>query len=571
MSKSEVFYTSFSAFVLSIIILIFNLQRGEVQPWDEGLYAYRAREILTTNKWWDQTSVSIGGLYSSTYPPLVSWAIAINMKIFGENLFSIRLFSVVCSAIAIFLFIYFISSHFDQTTTFLVGVNLLFSSHWLFYSRQGMTDIPLLLFILANIFSTMAYLAENNKTKKIVTGFLISCTFYLALMTKIVLSFVPLLILIFIYRYFGSKTFLKVSFLFLLGFLLALPWYFYMGLKYGNAFLSALLPPHLFSVVEGNTKQLGVLYYINQLLIASPISILSFSAIYVRLKTKKISDFFLSNNLLSDVFFFWFIGGLIVFSFAPTKLPHYTLYILLPSFYLICELIELHFTNLKHLIRFWTIVLLFLNVFWYFTPSLRQSIKQMELTIPPFALVPLLISLIIVFIIYWVEKQRKTETFFSLKFVTTFVLVITSINIVIILLNEANFPTGKVFGGEKTAEFLRRENIRKFIYLFHKVNDSDTLNPQLAWYTNGEFFGKRQDKSIIFFPLPVERIGLYELKQLEKYPNEYIVYYTYTTNLPRKIIVEELMQERKVFVVTPNYIIFGKKEKVKKERDEKII
>lgn len=571
MNKNDIFFISLSALILSVIILIFNIQKGEVQPWDEGLYAFRAREILKTNLWWDQTSVSLGGLYSSTYPPIVPWAQAINMKIFGENLFAIRFFSIVCSALAIFLFIYFLSTQFDHTISFLVGINLLFSSHWMFYSRQGMTDIPLLFFILANFFSTLSFLEENNKIKKIAFGLLISFTFFLALMTKIVLSFLPLLALIFVFRYFGTKKLFEVFVFYLIGLLLALPWYLYMSINYGYVFLSALLPPHLFSIVEGNTKPLGILYYINQLLITNPILILSFVSIYQRAKPKKIENFIFSGNFLSDVFFFWFLSGLIVFSLAPTKLAHYTLYLLPPGFYLICEILCLHFSNFKHTFRFWVITLLFVNVFWYFTPSARQSIKQLEFVLSPFAFALLVISFLLILTIYIIERKRTTNTLFSENFLTTFIIIITSINIVILLLNEAKYPTGKVFGGEKTAIFLRKQNIQTFVYLFHKANDSDTLNPQLAWYTNGEYFGRKKDKSIQFLPLPMDRIGLSELKQLKKYPNDYVVYYIFSSKLPKEIILDELLQERQILLITPNYIIFGKKTKDNKERRETLI
>lgn len=207
MNKTDTNFISFSLLVLSFIVLIFNIELGEVQPWDEGLYAYRARAILESNQWWDQSSVSLGGLYSSTYPPLVPWMIALNLQIFGENLFAIRIFSVLCSTFAIFLFVFFLSKQFDYLITFLVGLNLLLSSHWLFYSRQGMTDIPLLFFILSNIIVTVKFLEEQYKTKQLVLGLLISFTFFLGLMTKIVLSFIPLLTLIFVYRYFPKKYF----------------------------------------------------------------------------------------------------------------------------------------------------------------------------------------------------------------------------------------------------------------------------------------------------------------------------------------------------------------------------
>ncbi|MGB9851949.1 MAG: ArnT family glycosyltransferase [Candidatus Kapaibacteriota bacterium] len=569
MRNNDTFFIILSTLILSSLILFFNIQSGEVQPWDEGLYAYRAREILNTNQWWDQTSISLGGLYSSTYPPLVPWAIAINMKIFGENLFAIRLFSIICSVVTIFLFISFFSKQFDYILTFLVGFNLLLSSHWLFYSRQGMTDIPLLFFVLANILVSIKFLEEQKKNNQLVFGILVSLTFFLALMTKIVVSLIPLLTLLFTYYYFGKKTTKNLLLFYFFGFVLALPWYFYMGIKYGSAFLSALFPPHLFSVVEENQKPLGILFYINQLLISNPFAIFSFASIFIRLKSKKLSNFFFSGNFISDVFFFWYIAGLFVFSLAPTKLPHYTLYLLPPALYIILELISFHFVFLNKKMQLVLIVLTLANTFWYFTPSFRESIKAFEMKTSFLAILLFLLSVFIILFTYFYERKRRIDTIFSTKFATTFFYIISITILVVSIFYLAKNPTGKIFGGKETANFLQRNKLNSFVYLFHKVNDSDTLNPQLAWYTKGDFFGKNPKKSIIFLSLPIDRIGLTELKQLEFYPNEYVVYYTFSKNLPRRIIVEQIIKERKILIVTPNYIIFGKK--VKNNNEDKVI
>lgn len=571
MNKTDTNFISFSLLVLSFIVLIFNIELGEVQPWDEGLYAYRARAILESNQWWDQSSVSLGGLYSSTYPPLVPWMIALNLQIFGENLFAIRIFSVLCSTFAIFLFVFFLSKQFDYLITFLVGLNLLLSSHWLFYSRQGMTDIPLLFFILSNIIVTVKFLEEQYKTKQLVLGLLISFTFFLGLMTKIVLSFIPLLTLIFVYRYFPKKIFLKTLIFYALGLLLAMPWYFFMSMKYGTTFISSLFPPHLFSIVEENRKSLGFFYYINQILISNPFLVLSFFSIFIRFKSKKFRNLFFSGNIVSDIFFFWFLSGLLIFSLAPTKLPHYTLYLLPPAFFLICELISLHYNNLKLKEKTFLIIAVLFNLFWFFTPSFRQSIKEMNFETPIISIALLLVAISIIGFIYFQERKRKIDFLSSQQLITTLFYIISSLLLVLSIINFASNPTGKVFGGERVSKFLMNHKIESFVYLFHKANDSDTLNPQIAWYSHGKYFGINKSKGTVFLALPINKIGLNELKQLQKYPNFVVVYYISSPKLPAKIIVDELIPERDILLLTPNYIIFGRKVRESKEINKKLI
>ncbi len=571
MNQKDLLSISFSAFILAIILLAFNIQRGEVQPWDEGLYAYRAREILNTNLWWDQTSVSLGGLYSSTYPPLVPWIMALNMKFFGVNLFSIRLFSIISSAVIIFLFLLCISRCFESQTSFLVSINLLLSSHWFTYSRQGMLDIPLIFFIVSNLVVVLNFLQSNSKTKEIAYGILITLTFSLALMTKIVLSFIPLLFLIFIYHYFSRRKFKLALLFFAIGFFISLPWYIYMSIKYGSAFISAFFPPHLYSIVEGNAKPLGLFYYLNQLIVSNPILIFSFLNIFVRLKSSRFKSFFYTQNFLSDIFFFWFLSGIIIFSLAPTKMQYYTLYLLIPAFYLSLEFVTLILDKQNLTFRLFSMVFFILSIVWYFSPEIRTSLKDLEIN-PIFVLKSIFVSSIVILLIfiYWFEKHKKTISLYRSKSIIVVIFLITVAIIFTTLLDRENRIPGDVFGGEKTSALLKKHNVDTVVYVFHKVNDSDTLNPQLAWYTEGLYFGKNKSKKIIFLPIPLNKVGLEEVKWLNKYPNYYVIYYIYSKKVPKKILISSILKHREILLFTPNYIVFGKEVK-KFNQKEKLI
>ncbi|MCX7908168.1 MAG: glycosyltransferase family 39 protein [Ignavibacteria bacterium] len=558
MNKKDIFFISLSAFILCNIILIFNIEKGEVQPWDEGLYAYRAREILKTDKWWDQVDISLGGLYSATYPPLVPWAIALNMKIFGVNLFSIRLFSVLCSSLLVFFFIFFFSRCFDYQIVFLLGLNILLSSNWIYYSRQGMTDIPLLLFIISNIFANVKFLEATNKKDKLFFGILISFTFFLSLMTKIVLSFIPIIALLFTLIYFNKSEFKRALIFYVIGFVCAFPWYAYMGLKYGWTFLSSLIPPHLFTPVEGNIKSLGFLYYFNQLIVSNPLIIFAFLYVLLRFKRFTLKTLFITNNYISDIFFFWFLVGTVIFTLAPTKLPHYTLYLILPGFYLALEYFSIHYDKQPLTEKFLIFILLLLSVFWYLSPSFRQSIQSFHFNFNPILLTLLILSLIVTLLIFFYEKNIKEEKFFTKKSLSILIYLFTISILVFTIIQFSLKPTGKIFGGEKTAKFLLQNNIQSFVYLFHFVNNSDTLNPQLAWYTNGFYFKRSNEKKVFFIPIPQGKIGLEETKKLQLFPDKYIVYYSYSNKIQRGIVFENLIQDRKIVLITPNYIVFGK-------------
>src|SRR3972149_5023847 len=80
-----------------------NLGFGEIQEWDEALYAVRAKAIVQLGDWptkdltgWlDQTAYSVGGLYSAAHPPLYIWLTAITYRLFGITEFTTRLWAAV--------------------------------------------------------------------------------------------------------------------------------------------------------------------------------------------------------------------------------------------------------------------------------------------------------------------------------------------------------------------------------------------------------------------------------------------------------------------------------------------
>lgn len=90
-------------------------------------------------------------------PPLVSWATAVNFKIFGENDFSARLFAGLC-AWGCILLVYFIGRHFrDEKTGLYAAAILTVSCFHFFLGRINILDMPLNFFICLSIW--LGYLA----------------------------------------------------------------------------------------------------------------------------------------------------------------------------------------------------------------------------------------------------------------------------------------------------------------------------------------------------------------------------------------------------------------------------
>lgn len=544
-----------SILILSALIILFNISAGEVQPWDEGLYAYRARIIIQNNSFIDQTPWAIGGLYSASYPPLVPIAISLAIKLFGNSNFSIRFFSALCSIITLVCFFYYFSRKYPIPLVFLFTANLLISFHWLFYSRQGMTEIPLVCFSFLTIIFTQYTIEKIEKKSRLIYGILTSIFFFLALMTKVIVSLIPLIFLVTLIIKKEKKKFLLVASFLLVGILLALPWYLFMGFRYGNEFTSVLIPMHLFVPVENNIQKLSFLYYFNQLIVSNPIFILAL--INLVLIISKPSVNFRRYNIFELTMLLWSASALIFFSFAVTQLQHYTVYLLLPINFLAIDYVHRENTiGVKK--RLTTLILFLLATFWYFIGDFRQHLSQnLSLTIIILLMSFLLISVLFL-VLSFSNKVASYLTKFSLENIVFFLNIVILISTIVSLQNH---PTGKIFGGEAISKYLLELKDEKLVYIYHYYNESDKFNPQISWYTNGKFLSGNEEvenDSILRFPLPKKTGIIAKLRALKELREYNVLYYITDKKLPYQIVINELASRRKIIAITPNYILFGK-------------
>ena len=193
MKPSSSIHTVIAVISFFIILLFLNLNNFEIQPWDEGLYAIRAKAVLEHKLYFDQTEYSAGGLYSSTYPPLTVWLLALSMNYLGESPLAIRFFSVIFSILSLVL-IYNISRKIFSIENSLISIFLLSTTlGWNFYSRQGMTDVPLTFFFLLCFWASIKIFEAREAKHLALWAAVFSLSFASALMTKIIISFLPLI------------------------------------------------------------------------------------------------------------------------------------------------------------------------------------------------------------------------------------------------------------------------------------------------------------------------------------------------------------------------------------------
>lgn len=559
MENSKFRHTSIAVITFFSIFLFFHLQKSEIHPWDEGLYALRALSIVENGNFVDQTSSSPGGLYSSTYPPLSVWAMALSMKLFGLGTLPVRLFAYICSILSLIM-IYLISIRILSEEKAIFSVILLsISIAWNVYSRQGMTEVPVIFFSLLSFWS-LVKLFETTEKRKWLFGFIFGLSFASALMTKIIVSFLPLLFAIGFLLFFFRK--LKyVLFGIGLGIILAFPWHYYMYEVYGSDFLNAFLVPHLYTSVENNVPELGIFYYLNQLIITNPFTILSFVSLYNLIFKKLYRRKEQGKNFITYTLAVWFFLTFMLFSFAVTKLPHYSIYFLVPSV-ILSVLVFDNIETEKHNPRFlWFVfTLLLISTLWSVGTDLREGFKLLlinyKLTLPVVIFIIIVLSLIVTGTILRKQFFEKIKIIYYLR-LSYVILIILVIKLVIF----TSFSSQeKEAGAKKTVEFIDHLRQDKIIYLFQFYNTSDTLNPQLEWYFKTSNYGKIIAPELIKISLVSDRLDIRSLRKIDNYPNQFVVYYIpFETDLTN-MVIEDIVQTRKIILQTRKYIVFGRKK-----------
>ena len=531
--------------LLLLIILIsttrfYNIGNEEVQPWDESMYAVRAKYIVNNNNWIDQTDYSVNGLYSSSHPPLYIWLTALTMKVFGITNFSIRLWSAIFG-IGTILLLFYIPK--DKKAGFFSSLILCLIPFYTSYSRQGQLDIIYTFFIILGLFFWVKYdRTENNKFL-----FLTGISFGLSLMSKIIVGlFLPASLFVFlIFQLIAKrKTFQKALFelttVILIGFVLAFPWHLFMLVKYKMVFLNYFIFFHIIERtiqgVESNTQTLGYFFYINQIIILMPIPI--------ALILFKLKDLYKENRKELFQIFSFFIIPFIVISLSQTKLRTYTIAVLPPLSLLAGLSINTIWKNNK--ISKLSIITAFLMFFWSQNDVFREQMKVIFSNLFVFINYQTLLLLIILVLLISLSKYFSGRKIIILFLCMMFVSSFTS--------KTRLYYRGNL---KSISEIFFRNNFKKLIYV---DNNTAIINPQINYYFNGinldildekYNFLRLYPKSInVLENLDINSKTLIIFNQWHRVSEFKLIEDHFKTNYRNKIILNN--QFYRVYIINPN-------------------
>lgn len=167
-------------FILTIIIsLMYGVFLGSrpLTPPDEGRYAEIARQMLLHH---DYVTPRINNIKYFEKPPLFYWMQALNVKLFGLNLWSVRIATALMGLLGC-LFTYFAGTQlFNRRTGFLAAIILASSGLYLGLAKFVTLDMTVSVFIGATLLNFLLF----NRSKKPVYLYAAYACAALATLTK---------------------------------------------------------------------------------------------------------------------------------------------------------------------------------------------------------------------------------------------------------------------------------------------------------------------------------------------------------------------------------------------------
>lgn len=471
-----------TALVLALTgLFLIRLGAQEIQPWDEGLYAIRGQASVVFDSWFDPTPYTAGGLYSSTPPPLTSWIVGSSIKLFGPTEFAVRLPIVLCAAGVLALFVGIVRRYADASMSLMSAIALAGALPFMVYARSAMSEVPLVLFLLLAMESVL----QMDERKGALPPFVLFATaFGGALLTKMAVSVFPVLFLVpRMWRDVRNPRSLAAMMgAVFAGAALAAPWYWHMVVTYGEQFALALTVPHATQVVEGNSSSLGPLYYVNNLVVGQPLTIVAFLFVALAVPMRNHIQQHLPPAAL--LVLSWFVLAVPIFSLAPTKNPHYSVLLVVPAVGTAVWALQI-FRQVSSRWLVQSYGLIAAAMIWSAIPGLRSSVKQ-----HPFD--PMSMTAILVMILCVAAPVFVPESLRQRWAVVGWRPIVWGAALMTLAASTMQVQIGRKeaqIGGKEIATRLLDIEPRTFTYLFHARNAGDAFAPQLAWYMTGRMTG----------------------------------------------------------------------------------
>jgi len=318
LEKLNISYKALLLFVLSLILLLINLDKPMIYILDEAKNAECAREMLVSGNY---VVPYFNGQIRTDKPPLHYFFMVWAYKMFGVSAFSARFFSAVFGALTILISFLFCNRFLNEKAAWWSALVLLSSLHFNFQMRLSVPDPYLIFFMTGSFMCFYAFLIEK---KKLWLWLMYAC-FGLGLLTKgpIALALPGLIMLVFLIISRRLSWSLMWSFQIPAGLaimlIIALPWYWLNYEETNGVWTEGFFLKHNLKRYSDTMEGHGGFFLLPLIMVIIgllPLGIFCIQAM-----------FFAWKNRAKEALLFCLcvvLGIIIFFSFSQTKLPNYT-------------------------------------------------------------------------------------------------------------------------------------------------------------------------------------------------------------------------------------------------------
>jgi len=325
----------YTLFLAAVVVFSLFAGLGSVPLFDEdeGAYSEVTREMLVSG---DFVTPRLNGETFFHKPPMIYWAQAASVGLFGLNEFALRLPCALASLVWALMLLRFARRHYNGQVAWYAVLFMVTSLQTSIVAKAALADAFLNLFVTLSMFSIFDYYRQQRR------GSIYQTFVFLALGF---LSKGPIAILIPLVAsgiFFGLKGRWRIWFKAIFNpvgwgalLVIALPWYAALYHQHGPGFIDEIFFTHnvarFQNAFEGHSG--SIFYYLPVILLGMLPNTAFLLKACVRLRK-------LVQNDLNLYLAVWFGFVLIFFSLAGTKLHHYIVYGYVPLFLFMAQAAE---------------------------------------------------------------------------------------------------------------------------------------------------------------------------------------------------------------------------------------
>jgi 4-amino-4-deoxy-L-arabinose transferase-like glycosyltransferase len=302
---------------ISFLLYIFGAWSVPLTDPDEVFYAVAAKDMLLYHSFF--TPLQFGHPQFGK-PPFFYWLLIASFKLFGINRFSVRLVPALSGVIGVIATYFFTKRVFnDEQAAINSSIILAGSFLYLVQSKMVLTDISFSVAIALSLYAFYLWFKFSEKKYLYAFGFFSA----VATLIKTPLgTIIPLVIIMSFLAFSGNPDKIKQFFKhkwWVLFFVLALPWYLYVTIKYGRDFyMTYFVRDHYGRLIHAEHGSSDTWYFYIGIMI---LGMLPWTFYFLNLCKKWFRDY-----RYEILFFFLWAGGFL-YAFYPvhSKLASYIL------------------------------------------------------------------------------------------------------------------------------------------------------------------------------------------------------------------------------------------------------